>query len=334
MFDPHLTWLLDHRMEVLVVLILLWSMLTRIALGNVRGSQMALFAAPPVVLVTWVWILDLNLLDWRHASSLMWWTVATGFMLGTVLDWRGVSQRVGMGTSLLFAAGAVGIQAWVADLGALSQGGGLGVSAEDPSAWWSYESPAGHALKYGLLLATLCLVLWRSRVSAQGSSLARYVSHFLFALGVAYLMRVQGFDDAYVLVIGLMAVHLVVPALMGALDAGWLRRANALPVTPRTSHPGWAGVLGLLMPLYLTAWSHVSLAPIVVQGTLGLRALAILTLLLLADLVLRPSGRGTWTTARSRSEYGARTFFLLIACGLMLTAILIQQVQRDLFLAL
>ena len=334
MFDPHLTWLLDHRMEVLVLLILLWSMLTRIALGNVRGSQMALFAAPPVVLVTWVWILDLNLLDWRHASSLMWWTVAMGFMLGMVLDWRNVSQRVGMGTSLLFAAGAVGIQAWVTDLGAPLQGGGPGVSTDVPNALWSYESLAGHALKYGLLLATLCLVLWRSRVSAQGSSLARYVSHFLFALGVAYLMRVQGFDDAYVLVIGLMAVHLVVPALMGALDAGWLRRANALPVTPRTSHPGWAGVLGLLMPLYLTAWSHVSLAPIVAQGTLGLRALAILTLLLLADLVLRPSGRGTWTTARSRGDYGARTFFLLIACGLMLTAILIQQVQRDLFLAL
>ena len=94
MFDLHLTWLLDHRMEVLVVLILLWSMLTRIALGNVRGSQMALFAAPPVVLVTWVWILDLNVLDWRDASSLMWWTVATGFALGMVLDWRDVSQRV------------------------------------------------------------------------------------------------------------------------------------------------------------------------------------------------------------------------------------------------
>ena len=147
-------------------------------------------------------------------------------------------------------------------------------------------------------------------------------------------MRVQGFDDAYVLVIGLMAVHLVVPALLGALDAGWLRRANALPVTPRSSHPGWAGVLGLLMPLYLTAWSHVSLAPVVAQGSLGLRALAILTLLLLADLVLRPSRHGPQMQPRSRGEFGVRTFFLLIACGLMLTAILIQQVQRDLFLAL
>ena len=145
MFDLHLTWLLDHRMEVLVVLILLWSMLTRIALGNVRGSQMALFAAPPVVLVTWVWILDLNLLDWRDASSLMWWTVATGFALGMVLDWRDVSQRVGMGASLLFAAGAVGIQAWAAGLGPLTQGSSLGVSAADPSALWSLDGLGGHA---------------------------------------------------------------------------------------------------------------------------------------------------------------------------------------------
>ena len=333
MFDSHLTWLLDHRMEVLVVLILLWSMLTRIALGNVRGARMALFAAPPVVLVTWVWILDLNLLDWRHPSSLMWWTVAAGFTLGMLLDWRDVSQRVGLGISLLYTIGVVGIQAWADGLVALQPSDPM-LLTSTPNAWWVNESLIDHFLKYALLMSTLCLVLWRNRVTAQGSSLARFVSHFLFALGVAYLMRVQGFDEAYVLVIGLMAVHLVVPTLLGALDVGWLRRASALPVTRRTSHPGWAGLLGLLVPLYLTAWSHVSLAPNVAQGTLGLRALAILTLLLLADLVVRPSPHSNRTTARTRAELGARTFFLLIACGLMLTAILIQQVQRDLFLAL
>jgi len=320
-------------MEVLVVLILVWSMLTRIALGNVRGSSMALFAAPPVVMVTWVWILKLNLMDWNNAAVLMWWTVAAGFGLGMLMDLRGVSQRTGAAFAVLFVVGAVGVQAWVG-----SANGLVGTSAGFSPDIWGAElgDPTfiSLVLKQMLIVATLLLVIWRGQRNGRGSSIARYISHFLFALGVAYLMRVQGFNDAYVLVIGLMAVHLVVPAVVGALDAGWLQSIKAPHVTPRASHPGWAGLLGLLIPLYLTAWSHVSLAPSVAQGTLGLRAIAVLTLLLLADLVLRPSERGAQASVRAQRQFGARTFFLLIACGLMLTAILVQQVQRDLHLAL
>ena len=319
--DTVVFWIANHRMELLVGAILIWSMLVRLSLGAVGGARMGLFAAPPVVLITWMWILELNLMQFDNRFVLLWWTTALGYLVGTILDVKHITGRLAASVSLGVAAIAVVVQA---NYGSFSQTGSMHFADI------SWRGQLGIFL---MSLTVVGLVVWRNRNGAQGASVARYVTSILFALGVAYMMRLQGFSTDHVLVVGLIAVHLVVPTILGGLEAGWLQSGHSLATTQRPSFPGWAGILGLLVPLYLTPWIYVTSEANIPLGTLGLRPITLLSLLVFADFLLRPARTYLAASVRYRLGLGSRTFFITISCGILFVAILVQQVQRDLSLA-
>ena len=315
-FADLMQFLGSNALALLLVVTLVWSVLTRLVMSPVAASKMALIAAPPVALAGWIVLAIGNGGGAIASREVVFWTaIVCAYGVGLALDLSKAERRI----ALPFAIATAVLMTLIVG-GAWRGAGGFDTMSNLITGW-------GDRLVFFAAVGGSTLVVLRHATGARGASVSRLFAVLGFAAALMFLMAMH--QRTYeILIIAVLAVHLVVPIILGSFDAGFGQDQEATSISRRPSYPGWAGTLGLIMPLYLFMWVHVGQEPALTNvDHIGLRAAAVLSLTLLVDLVVRPARFLGMSDLKLGLAPGVRVVFMFTLSSVVALGLFIQRVQ-------